>query len=195
MQVEYRQEKPSRTTAMAEASAAIHAKWEELEGQQRDRVETPSSEWLRLPSQLTAGRNRHGKAEPFARQRIKLKVFGGANDYINSSPIRLRTRRYIAAQGPRPNTISHFYRMLAEEAQDFSGAIVVVMLTRTHEDIPPREKCAEYFPIREEDSPWLIPVDLSFQDSFQGEVILRDVVEDVSTRSEVRCLRLRVSRT
>ena len=36
--------------------------------------------------------------EPFANNRIKLKVFEGANDYINASPIVLGNRRYISTQ-------------------------------------------------------------------------------------------------
>lgn len=141
-----------------------------------------------------AERNRYGKAEPFATQRIKLNVCGEGSDYINASPIRLGSRTYIAAQGPRPNTINHFYRMLAEQAL-LPGPIVIVMLTRTHEEpLSPSEKCAEYFPITEKDSPWAIPADESFGDKFQGSIILQDLVKYSSIQSEIRHLFFRVSK-
>ena len=110
------------------------------------------------------------------------------NDYINASPIQLGTRRYIAAQGPRSNTVNHFYRMLATEAR---SPVIVVMLTSTHENGV--EKCFPYFPGSKADSPFPIPGDEDFQDNFQGSIILEDLIYDPSAQSQIRHLCMRVS--
>ena len=176
----------------------IHAKWEDLERLQQSRLRpntqsltdpsTQSFQWSRLPSQITAARNRYPIAEPFALHRVRLRISNDANDYINASPIQLGTKRYIAAQGPKSTTVNHFYRMLAAEAR---SPAIVVMLTRTHEN--GSEKCFPYFPASEFESPLAIPVDEEFHDGFQGSVILKDLVNDSSTQSQIRRLCLRAS--
>jgi len=120
-----------------------------LENLQRQRLteqyENPEkeSEWSRLTGDHIAYRNRYVNVEPFANNRIVLNVAEGFNDYINASPIALGPRRYVATQGPKNTSTSQFYRMLAQESTNDS-AIVVVMLTQTHE--AGREKCFKYFP-------------------------------------------------
>lgn len=133
-------------------------------------------------------RNRYMNVEPYAQNRIKLKVAEGVNDYINASPIQLGRRRYIATQGPKDTSVNHFYRMLAEEV---TSPAVVVMLTQTHE--AGREKCFQYYPLSVEESPLTIPPDEEIQDGFKGEVHLDSVEEDSQSRSQVRRLRLRTS--
>lgn len=112
----------------------------------------------------------------------------GVNDYINASPVVLGNRRYIATQGPKNTSTSHFYRMLANETSD---PAVVVMLTQTHE--AGREKCFQYFP----DSP-ATPLPLGPEeeeresgDTFTGEVHLIRAEEDTASRSTIRKLLLR----
>lgn len=133
-------------------------------------------------------RNRYLNVEPYAQNRIKLKVAEGVNDYINASPIQLGQRRYIATQGPKDSNVNHFYRMVTSELQ---SPAVVVMLTQTHE--AGKEKCFQYYPLAEADSPLVIPQDQVFQDGFQGEVTLKSVEEDDKTRSQIRKLNVKTS--
>lgn len=124
--------------------------------------------------------------EPYAQNRIKLRLPDGFNDYINASPIQLGDRRYIATQGPKDTSVNHFYRMLEAEV---SSPAVVVMLTQTHE--AGREKCAQYYPLNAEESPMSIPEDSETADEWKGEVHLENVDDEVGSRSQVRRLRLR----
>jgi protein-tyrosine phosphatase len=173
----------------------IHDKFIDLEWKQRDRllhgVQNPSkdnsisSQWARLTGDAIVARNRYANVEPFASNRIKLQVKDGVNDYINASPITLGDRNYIATQGPKDTNLNHFYRMLAA---DVSDPVVVVMLTQTHE--AGKEKCFQYYPLSSEESPLPIPSDPDFQDDFHGQVELLKVVEDPTTGSEIRTLRL-----
>lgn len=129
--------------------------------------------------------------EPYAQNRIKLKVKEGANDYINASPIQLGKRRYIATQGPKDTSVNHFYRMIAAEV---STPAVVVMLTQTHE--AGREKCFQYYPLSVEESPLLIPEESDTDgvpDGFKGEVHLESMDEDAKSRSEIRRLKVRTT--
>lgn len=109
----------------------------------------------------------------------------GANDYINASPIRLGKRYYIATQGPKDTSMTHFYRMLSSEIK---GSAVVVMLTQTHET--GKEKCYEYYPLTEKESPLVIPKGYEPGDDFEGNVELLSVEEDAASRSQIRRLRL-----
>jgi protein-tyrosine phosphatase len=124
--------------------------------------------------------------EPYAQNRIKLRLPDGFNDYINASPIQLGERKYIATQGPKDTSVNHFYRMLEAEVQ---SPAVVVMLTQTHE--AGREKCAQYYPLDAEESPMSIPEDNETRDGWKGEVHLESVEEGVASRSQIRRLRLR----
>ena len=124
----------------------IHTKFVDLEWQQRNRLlqgtqtaadasQTPS-QWSRPSKDAMSDRNRYVNVEPYANNRIKLRVAEGVSDYINASPIKLGKRRYIATQGPKDTNVNHFYRMLSAELE---SPAVVVMLTQTHES--GKEKC------------------------------------------------------
>lgn len=130
-------------------------------------------------------RNRYLNVEPYAQNRVRLRVNEGASDYINASPIQLGKRKYIATQGPKDTSVNHFYRMVASELK---SPAVVVMLTQTHE--AGREKCFQYYPLSKEESPLVIPQDTTIDDGFQGQVDLLSIEEDPKSRSEVRKLRL-----
>lgn len=133
-------------------------------------------------------RNRYANIELFAQNRVKLKVDEGTNDYINASPIQLGKRRFIATQGPKNTTVNHFYRMVASEVAE---PAVVVMLTQTHE--AGREKCFQYYPLAENESPMVITRDPHFEDDFEGTVELVSMEEDPVTLSEIRRLKLRAT--
>ncbi|KAK4553382.1 tyrosine protein phosphatase 1 [Recurvomyces mirabilis] len=185
---------------LRQSKADIHAKFVDLEWQQRDRLlqgtkqplkpTEPQSKWSRLQGDSIAIRNRYLNVEPFAENRIKLNVPDGANNYINASPIQLGKRKYIATQGPKDTSVNHFYRMVAAEVK---SPVVVVMLTQTHE--AGREKCFQYYPLSANESPLVIGEDTEVDDGFHGEVVLDEVVEDPTTRSEVRRLRLRTTQS
>lgn len=133
--------------------------------------------------------------EPYAANRVKLNVAEGVCDYINASPITLGKRRYIATQGPKNTSVSHFYRMLQEQTGEKA---VVVMLTQTHE--AGREKCFQYYPLAAEESPMVLQPDTAEVEGAEGdkqaplgEVELLDVQQNQKTRSEVRRLRLHLN--
>lgn len=176
----------------------LHNKFVDLEWQQRNRLlagtqpssqpNAPQSQFARLSGDAITARNRYMNVEPFAQNRIKLRVGDGVNDYINASPIVLGKRRYIATQGPKDTNVNHFYRMVASELK---SPAVVVMLTQTHE--AGREKCFQYYPLSTEESPLTIPQDEAFQDGFHGQVELLSIDADEKTRSEIRKLRLKTT--
>lgn len=146
-----------------------------------------SSRWARLSGDHIAARNRYLNVEPFITNRIKLQVADGVNDYINASPIRLGDRRYIATQGPKDTSVNHFYRMVQGEIK---GPAVVVMLTQTHES--GKEKCFQYYPLTQKESPLIIPPDKESGDGFRGKVELVNSRDDVTSRSEVRELKMHI---
>ncbi|WPH04151.1 Hypothetical protein R9X50_00703700 [Acrodontium crateriforme] len=189
---------PSLPAFLEQSKGEIHAKFVDLEWQQRNRLlagmqavsdpNTAPEEFSRLSSAATSSRNRYINVEPFALNRIKLKVGDGHNDYINASPVQLGKRKYIATQGPKDTSVNHFYRMIQAEVK---SPAVVVMLTQTHE--AGKEKCFPYYPLSKEESPLVIPVDKEIDDGFRGEVELESFQEDATTRSEIRTMVLRTN--
>ena len=81
-----------------------------------------------------------------------LPLFQGAvagdpdssNDYVNASPCGPSGREYIVTQGPLPNTIEHFWRMVMA-----ARSPRIVMLCGLVEGR--QAKCAAYFPIQASD--------------------------------------------
>ena len=117
-------------------------------------------------------RNRYANVQPWDSSRVKLKTTIGGSDYVNASPISLKSlspasrhrgrrkpsqetsssdtqsvtvqeTRYIATQGPKENQIAHFWHMALQESTGEVGAII--MLTQCYDGL--KEKCAEYFPM------------------------------------------------
>ncbi|ESO95857.1 hypothetical protein LOTGIDRAFT_227187 [Lottia gigantea] len=86
-------------------------------------------------------KNRYRNVLPYDVNRVKLK--GSKNDYINASYINIDIEdtqlRYIACQGPLPNTVDDFWLMCWQEEVS-----VVAMLTLDVESR--RVKCHRYWP-------------------------------------------------
>lgn len=188
---------PDLPAFLTQSKQDIYNKFVDLEWAQRNRLlqgTQPSkngaqkpSPWERLQGHHIAERNRYSNVEPFADNRVKLRVAAGLNDYINASPIQLGKRRYIATQGPVEGSVNHFYRMLNEEVHE---PAIVVMLTQTHES--GKEKCFQYFPLSMNAPLLQIPPDADFSDDFHGQVLLHSIEEDPVTRSELRQMELQV---
>jgi len=88
-------------------------------------------------------KNRYRDILPYDQTRVKLK--GTTHDYINANFVKMLisssgvVNRYIAAQGPLPETSADFWLMIWEQR-----STLVVMLTMTVER--GRVKCHQYWP-------------------------------------------------
>lgn len=88
--------------------------------------------------------NRTSSPLPFDHSRVVLNHLanGEAMDYINASTITdhdPRAPAYVAAQGPLPSTLAHFWQMIWEQ-----GAVVIVSLSRLQEN--GETMCTRYWP-------------------------------------------------
>ncbi|XP_036681808.1 receptor-type tyrosine-protein phosphatase C isoform X3 [Balaenoptera musculus] len=94
-------------------------------------------------------KNRYVDILPYDYNRVELSDINGdaGSNYINASYIDgfKEPRKYIAAQGPRDETVDDFWRMIWEQK-----ATVIVMVTRCEEGN--KNKCALYWPSMEEGS-------------------------------------------
>ena len=96
-------------------SADVHQKFVDLEWEQRQRVlqglqrrtsdpDQQPSQWARCAGDDVKDRNRYLNVDPWQNNRVRLKVPDGTSDYINASPVELRSTssdkvlRYIATQ-------------------------------------------------------------------------------------------------
>ncbi|KAH0848041.1 hypothetical protein AYO21_03596 [Fonsecaea monophora] len=155
--------------------AKISLAFQDLEWQQRYRLQHASQNPHTSPfrvdrSWAVLSRNRYGNVQPWESSRVKLKKPIGGSDYVNASPITLRSRlakksrsgtstpastgqpsvssttpvesNYIATQGPKEGQYSHFWHMVMQETPGDVG--VIIMLTQLYEGN--KEKCAQYFP-------------------------------------------------
>ncbi|XP_063145438.1 receptor-type tyrosine-protein phosphatase eta [Candoia aspera] len=88
------------------------------------------------------GKNRYNNVLPYDISRVKLSVQNHpVDDYINANymPGYNSKKEFIAAQGPLPNTVHDFWRMIWEKK-----IYTVVMLTKCIEQ--GRTKCEGYWP-------------------------------------------------
>ncbi|XP_030383233.1 uncharacterized protein LOC115630720 isoform X2 [Scaptodrosophila lebanonensis] len=91
-----------------------------------------------------ANLNRPGAPLPYDHSRVVLNHLANAEglDYVNASTITdhdPRAPAYVAAQGPMPSTLAHFWQMIWEQ-----GAVVIVALCRLQEN--GEVACARYWP-------------------------------------------------
>eukprot|EP00731_Ephydatia_muelleri_P019161 Em0011g1201a len=92
------------------------------------------------------GKNRFHNISPYDYNRVLLQKMEGVegSDYINASVIDVnydgykKTHAYIMAQGPMPNTVGDFWRMIVENKLD-----TIVMLTQCNEG--GKCKCEQYW--------------------------------------------------
>ncbi|TVY24512.1 Tyrosine-protein phosphatase [Lachnellula hyalina] len=134
--------------------------------------------------------DRYTNIFPWAKNRIRLHVPEGYNDYINASPITLKSTattqstpkdgvvdNYICMQGPKKSTVDHVWRMVWDEFRQPSNSTpaVIIMLSPTHAPTPDNpnrfmEKCYKYYP-EDENSP---PLELNTKgvlgEDFHGTV-------------------------
>ncbi|XP_070191978.1 receptor-type tyrosine-protein phosphatase mu-like [Littorina saxatilis] len=88
-------------------------------------------------------KNRYNSILPYDKNRVELEQVDGddASDYVNASFVTRNKmeKAYIAAQGPRDNTVDDLWRMVWQE-----GVTDIVMLTNIKEG--KKSKCYEYWP-------------------------------------------------
>ncbi|XP_047666048.1 receptor-type tyrosine-protein phosphatase C isoform X12 [Tachysurus fulvidraco] len=91
-------------------------------------------------------KNRYVDILPYDYNRVCLS-HGGTDDYINGSFIEgyKETNKYIAAQGPKEETIGDFWTMIWEQKTS-----IIVMVTRCEEGN--KNKCAQYWPSMERET-------------------------------------------
>uniref|UniRef100_A0A673UBQ0 Receptor-type tyrosine-protein phosphatase eta n=1 Tax=Suricata suricatta TaxID=37032 RepID=A0A673UBQ0_SURSU len=91
------------------------------------------------------GKNRYNNVLPYDISRVKLSVQShSTDDYINANymPGYHSKKDFIATQGPLPNTLKDFWRMVWEK-----NVYAIVMLTKCVEQ--GRTKCEEYWPSKQ----------------------------------------------
>ncbi|XP_031756176.1 tenascin-X-like isoform X13 [Xenopus tropicalis] len=114
-------------------------------------------------------KNRYNNVLPYDHSRVKLSAPNHqTEDYINANymPGYMTSREFIAAQGPLPNTVTDFWRMIWEK--NISAA---VMLTRCVE--LGKVKCEQYWPSSGQKEFGDISVSL-IEESVQPEWVIRD---------------------
>ncbi|XP_052446999.1 receptor-type tyrosine-protein phosphatase C isoform X11 [Carassius gibelio] len=90
--------------------------------------------------QENQSKNRYVDILPYDYNRVTLSA-GGEDDYINASFIEgyQEPKKYIAAQGPKDETVCDFWQMVWEQKSS-----IIVMVTRCEEGN--KVKCAQYWP-------------------------------------------------
>lgn len=99
-------------------------------------------------------------------------------------------------QGPKSGHLAHFWHMVFHESKEVA---VIVMLTQTVE--AGREKCAQYFPLDEQNASMVLQVEETdpfindeghgrVNESMLGEITLLESTFDEESRSEIRKLKL-----
>ncbi|KAM5248405.1 receptor-type tyrosine-protein phosphatase eta [Ctenodactylus gundi] len=91
------------------------------------------------------GKNRYNNVLPYDMSRVQLSIQAhSTDDYVNANymPGYHSKRDFIATQGPLPNTLKDFWRMVWEK-----NVYAIVMLTKCVEQ--GRTKCEEYWPSKQ----------------------------------------------
>ncbi|XP_061677981.1 phosphatidylinositol phosphatase PTPRQ [Syngnathoides biaculeatus] len=120
-------------------------------------------------------KNRFPNIKPYNNNRVKLLSEPGTlgSDYINASFVSgyLCPNEFIATQGPLPNTVADFWKMIWE-----TGTRTVAMLTQCHEK--GRIRCHQYWP--EDNKPM----------SVFGDILISKVSEEILPDWTVRTLKV-----
>ncbi|KGL82815.1 Receptor-type tyrosine-protein phosphatase eta, partial [Tinamus guttatus] len=130
------------------------------------------------------GKNRYNNVLPYDISRVKLSAQSHAtDDYINANymPGYTSKKAFIAAQGPLPNTIDDFWRMVWEK-----NIYSIVMLTKCVEQA--RTKCEQYWPDKQSMSYGDIIVTMVSEISLP-EWTIRDFTVENTNVSEVHTVR------
>ncbi|KAI1504106.1 phosphatases II [Biscogniauxia marginata] len=195
-------EKPEKPSFLALTEREIESKFEEVSLQEQDRVlraaenASPNHQFARLPLSETKHLDRYMNIFPWANNRVKLQVPSGTSDYVNASPIILRSPlrpderpplRYIAMQGPKAITTGHVWRMITEQLK---SPAVIVMLTDVYEG--GSEKCFPYFPRDVDDGPIEIGEEEKFGDGFRAQVTCESVEERAEGAIQMRKINIHV---
>lgn len=193
--------------------ADILQTFQELEWRQRfrlfDAMQNPETSPYKIDkSPIVMSRNRYANVQPWDASRIKLRRPMGGSDYVNASPVVLKTHstsgnkveqtRYIATHGPKTGQFAHFWHMVHQEVQGDVG--VIIMLTQLFEQN--REKCAQYFPADLDEPVIVLPADdedsESLKDARQADradtVTLVALEHDPSLGCDVRTLHLNIDK-
>uniref|UniRef100_A0A8C2DMC6 Receptor-type tyrosine-protein phosphatase F n=1 Tax=Cyprinus carpio TaxID=7962 RepID=A0A8C2DMC6_CYPCA len=101
--------------------------------------------WENSNLEVNKPKNRYANVIAYDHSRVVLTPVDGVpgSDYINANYIDgyRKQNAYIATQGPLPETLSDFWRMVWEQR-----ASTIVMMTRLEEKT--RIKCDQYWPVR-----------------------------------------------
>lgn len=131
------------------------AKWESISEASDHLIEEgmtlPSSPWTLTAALLpkNRSRNRYTNVLPWDLTRVKLKILAGGSDYINALRLCLDDKTYIAAQGPLPATVHHFWAMCFHQAEESDlDTVAIMMLTPLQEKGV--VKCSNYWPLEKE---------------------------------------------
>lgn len=149
------------------------------------------TQWARCSGDDYAPRNRYMNVDPYQSNRVHLGVPEGVFDYINASPITLKSTnsgtvlKYIATQGPKSDSWPHFWRMVWQQNE---SPAVVVMVTKTHEQA--REKCFPYYPRSTAEADLPVNEHDEFGDGLIHKLHLKELSHDEEARTEVRELDL-----
>uniref|UniRef100_H2ZAR3 Tyrosine-protein phosphatase non-receptor type 20 n=1 Tax=Ciona savignyi TaxID=51511 RepID=H2ZAR3_CIOSA len=86
-------------------------------------------------------KNRYANIYSYDHSRVKVQIDGNESDYINAGYIDSYegARTFIASQGPKPDTVKDFWKMIWE-----TNSKVIVMLTNLMEKN--KAKCEQYWP-------------------------------------------------
>ncbi|CAF2578887.1 unnamed protein product [Rotaria sp. Silwood2] len=116
----------------------LEAEWQAL---YTDEINEERASCAVALSETNANKNRYIDCIPYDHARIRL-ANNGDDDYINASPITDSDPKckYIATQGPMPNTTNAFWQMVWEQ-----GSCVIVALTRPIES--GITMCHHYWPV------------------------------------------------
>ncbi|XP_064415799.1 receptor-type tyrosine-protein phosphatase F isoform X1 [Latimeria chalumnae] len=113
--------------------------------------------WENSNLEVNKPKNRYANVIAYDHSRVILTSVDGVpgSDYINANYIDgyRKQNAYIATQGPLPETLSDFWRMVWEQRTS-----TIVMMTRLEEKS--RVKCDQYWPIRGTETYGMIQVSL-----------------------------------